>query len=127
MLRSLAVALAACGCGATPPSPSVKFTEVTDGALGARMHGLYGELDAIGLARGSGAAAADFDGDGKLDLLLAYEHPALLLGDGALHFRDAAAPALDGKRAMGVGCGDLDGDGDPDCVLTGPDGEVWLL
>jgi len=124
-MRAIAFAVAVAGCGAPPVG--VRFVDVSDSAIGVRAHGVFGELDAIGLGRGGGAAIADFDGDGKLDLLLAFEQPVLLLGDAALHFRDAAAAVLDGKRAMGVGCGDLDGDGDPDCILTSPDGDVWLL
>jgi hypothetical protein len=119
-----ALLCATVGCGG---APKLAFVEVTDSALGDREHAPWDELDVIGLGRGAGGALADFDGDGRLDLLLAFEQAALLHNDGDLRFHDVPTPALAGLRAMGAAAGDLDGDGDPDLVLTGPSGEVWLF
>lgn len=72
----------------------------------------------------SGSEAADFDGDGALDLLLtgevSRETATLYLGDGTGAFTATQAGLLgvDG----GTAAGDLDGDAAPDLVLTGSDG-----
>jgi hypothetical protein len=77
-----------------------------------------------GLPRGdtySDLAAADFDGDGKLDLAtLSLEHgAAIYLGDGAGGFR--AVGRLAGAHGRGrLAVGDIDGDGRPDLVLAVP-------
>lgn len=74
----------------------------------------------------SGAEAADFDGDGALDLLLtgevSRETATLYRGDGTGAFTATQAGLLgvDG----GTAAGDLDGDAAPDLVLTGADGRA---
>ncbi len=88
------------------------FTDVTD-AAGVGCHG-WATL---------GAAFADFDGDGDLDLFVAndffdaclYEN----LGDGTFADVAASAGVLHGAfNGMGVAVADLDGDDDLDLVVT---------
>lgn len=154
LLPSLLLALALPACGgdggddtppdaATPdaapdPEPNpfgISFTEVTyqvvaDGVLGGR------NADNI-LGVGSGAAAADVDGDGKLDLFFARcdggtveGGPSMLLrqGDPGSEFPGFTSDPLmevqfTGVCAHGVSFGDYDLDGDPDLfvAMTGAD------
>ncbi|MBZ0268170.1 CRTAC1 family protein, partial [bacterium] len=64
---------------------------------------------------GRGAAWADYDNDGDLDLFLANEYTdqsQLLRNDGAAGFSDATGGVLDqGGQAFGCGWGDYDNDG----------------
>ena len=66
-------------------------------------------------------AAGDFNGDGKLDLAVAYNPAAasavtILLGSGFGTF--AAAPQVFVGRAYAVAGGDFNGDGKPDLVVS---------
>ena len=80
-----------------------------------------------GTGRGMGCLAADFDGDGRIDLLVANDAEANALwrnrGDGT--FEDVATTwgiAYNGQGQpeanMGIAHGDTDGDGLPDIAVT---------
>jgi hypothetical protein len=80
-----------------------------------------------GSGRGMGCLAADFDGDGRVDILVANDAEANALwrnrGDGT--FEEVAVPwgiAFNGdglsEANMGIAHGDTDGDGLPDVAIT---------
>ena len=108
-------------------------------------------LGTLGFATtGFGVALGDFDLDGLLDAVIAngrvarrpgesprppffaqYEEPALVLRGGRDRFRDAGAgsPGLSEAPVVGRGlaAGDLEGDGDPDLVLTAAGGPARIF
>jgi enediyne biosynthesis protein E4 len=82
--------------------------------------------------RGLGVVAADLDDDHRIDLFVANDGTAnyLFHNRGNFHFEEighlagVAGNAAGGYQAgMGVACGDLDGDGRPDLMVTNFYGE----
>ena len=108
----------------SPPAPSRLYRNRGDGAFAD-------VTAAAGLARefgpALGAAAADYDGDGRIDLFVANDQREnqLWINQGGGRFRNLALPrgvalgaAGDAKADMGVDAGDFDNDGDEDLFIT---------
>jgi len=102
-----------------------KFVDVTTTAGFAEANG-----------RGLGVVAADLDDDNRIDLYVANDGTAnyLYRNQGNFHFEEVgheagvAGSAAGGYQAgMGVACGDLDGDGRPDLMVTNFYGESTTL
>ncbi len=84
------------------------------------------------VGNGLGVVAGDFDGDGRIDVLVANDRTPthLWLNQGGGRFREAALTlgvALDqdgvAKSGMGVDAADVDDDGDLDLLVVNLDGE----
>ena len=108
----------------SPPAPSRLYRNRGDGAFAD-------VTAAAGLARefgpALGAAAADYDGDGRIDLFVANDQQEnqLWINQGGGRFRNLALPrgvalgaAGDAKADMGVDAGDFDNDDDEDLFIT---------
>ena len=102
-----------------------RFTDVTATAGVANEQG-----------KGLGVVACDFDEDGDLDVFVANDTTANALfvnqGDGTFDELAADAGVALGESGrpegtMGVGCGDLDGDGRFDLIITNFDNEPNTL
>ncbi len=104
-------------------SSPIRFREVT---AEAGLHAVTlpedpARITIVQISSGGGAFL-DYDGDGKLDLLIiGRERPTLYHNDGNGHFTDVTAQAgLDVAGTwMGCATGDYDNDGRTDLVLTG--------
>ena len=136
------VALSVGACGETPPGPWVqeegyRWREVhPEGSggftsLSAPRRGIDFVYEVPEDVRhenrvrteGAGVAIGDVDGDGLADLFFAGYgvDSRLYLNRGGWRFEDATATAgleLAGVLARGAALADMDGDGDPDLVLT---------
>jgi tetratricopeptide (TPR) repeat protein len=86
--------------------------------------------------RGLGVVAADLDDDNRIDLFVANDMSAnsLFRNLGGFRFEETAFPAGVAANAsggfqsgMGIGCGDLDGDGRLDLAVTNYYGESTTL
>jgi enediyne biosynthesis protein E4 len=121
-----------CDPSKVPPAPDHVFRN--DGGRFVDVTESSGCKEALG--RGLGVIAADLDGDGRIDLYVANDGTAnyLFRNLGGFHFEEVglqagvAGGAQGGYQAgMGVACGDLDGDGRPELMVTNFYGEGTTL
>ncbi|MFO0981310.1 MAG: CRTAC1 family protein [Planctomycetota bacterium] len=115
--------------------PEFVFTDVAVAAGIQFVHGGGARSSLLPEDMGSGAAFADYDQDGDLDLFIANESgpyhpdqpydpaapgPALYQNQGTGKFTDVTAAAAIGWRGLGMGVafGDCDGDGALDLYLS---------
>ena len=112
-----------CNPGLFPSRPDHLYRN--DGGRFVEVTREAGIVDTSG--RGMGVLAVDIDDDGRVDLFVSNDQSANYLWHnlGGLKFEEVghlagvAASASGGYQAgMGVGCGDVDGDGRPDLVVT---------
>lgn len=99
----------------SPETATPYFAEVSAEALPPKT----------GSPNAMGATAADLDGDGDADLVIAIEYGTnrVLLNDGAGRFSEAPLAGPSGDHED-VAIADYDGDGDLDLVFIGEDDQV---
>ena len=121
-----------CDPSKVPPAPDHVFRN--DGGRFVDVTESSGCKETLG--RGLGVIAADLDGDDRVDLYVANDGTAnyLFRNLGGFRFEEigleagVAGGAQGGYQAgMGVACGDLDGDGRPDLMVTNFYGEGTTL
>jgi MYXO-CTERM domain-containing protein len=113
---------------ATEGPPALTFTDVTSGS---GLEALVNTNSADSSAHGGGIAVLDFDQDGWFDLFLAHKSGGnlLLRNNGDMTFSDvtegSGTDAPD-QHWIGAIAGDVDGDGWPDLLLLGNEGNRLL-
>ena len=121
-----------CDPSKVPPAPDHVFRN--DGGRFIDVTESSGCKESLG--RGLGVVAADLDGDDRIDLYVANDGTAnyLFRNLGGFRFEEVglqagvAGGAQGGYQAgMGVACGDLDGDGRPELMVTNFYGEGTTL
>ncbi|MEW5924604.1 MAG: FG-GAP-like repeat-containing protein, partial [Candidatus Zixiibacteriota bacterium] len=80
----------------------------------------YGTFTRSDLTFPTGSNWADLDGDGDIDILFRESGAGFktLLNDGTGHFPEYWSKIDSALNRGGVGLGDIDGDGDPDAIIT---------
>ena len=121
-------------CDPSRVEPATDHLFRNDGGRFVDVTAEAGIVDADG--RGLGVVAVDIDGDDRIDLYVANDGTAnfLFRNLGGFRFEEvghAAGVAASGdggyQASMGVACGDLDGDGRPDLLVTNFYGEASTL
>jgi hypothetical protein len=84
----------------------------------------------LGIGAATYMAAADFNKDNKLDLVLADQNSSqvvVLLGNGDGHFQAARSFPLNSGGGFDVAVGDFNGDGVPDIAATSPIAQTVII
>jgi tetratricopeptide (TPR) repeat protein len=123
-------------CGPLDIQPTPDHLFRNDGGRFVDVSAEAGITAADASGHGLGVVAADLDDDGRIDLYVANDATAnyLFINQGGMRFKEmaheagVAANSGGGYQAgMGVACGDLDGDGRPDLLVTNFYGESTVF